>query len=51
MTQDLPLPILTMITCYRGMINSAIDNLTSEQLDKVVEEAKKLIETIECNDE
>ena len=51
MVDSLPLPILTIISCYRGTINSAIDNLTTEQLDKVINEAKKLIETIECADE
>lgn len=49
--QSLPLPIHTMIMCYRGMIDSAVDNLTTEQLEKVIDEAKKLIEAIECNDE
>lgn len=49
--ESLPLPVLTMIMCYRGMIDSAIDNLTTEQLDKVIDEAKKLIHTIECTDE
>lgn len=51
MTESLPLPILTMISCYRGTINSAIDNLSSEQIEKVINEAKKLIHTIECCDE
>ena len=51
MMESLPLPILTMITCYRGMIDKAIDNLSTEQLDKVINEAKKLIDTIECADE
>ena len=51
MMQTMPLPIYTMISCYRGMIDNAIDNLTCEQLEKVIVEAKKLIQTIECTDE
>ena len=51
MIEGLPLPILTMITCYRGTINTAIDNLTEEQLDKVITEAKNLINAIECENE
>ena len=48
--ESLPLPILTMISCYRGMIDKAIDGLKSEQLDRVIDEAKKLIGTLECNE-
>ena len=51
MMESLPMPIYTMITCYRGMIDNAIDNLTSEQIEKVIDEAKKLIHTIECTNE
>lgn len=51
MLESLPLPIQTMIMCYRGMIDNAVDNLTSEQLEKVIGEAKNLIHALECADE
>ena len=51
MVESLPVPILSMIMCYRGTIDKAVDNLTSEQLDNVIAQAKKLIESIECDNE
>lgn len=51
MTQNLPLPILTMISCYRGTIDAAVDNLTAEQLDHVIVQAKEILKAIECEDE
>ena len=50
MVESLPLPVLTMITCYRGTIDKAVDNLTEEQIAFVINEAKKLIATLECDD-
>ena len=49
--ENLPFPLMTLVTCYRGTINDAIENLTEEQIEKVIDEAKKLIQTIECADE
>ena len=51
MMEGLPLPILTMLSCYRGTIDTVIDNLTEEQIERVINEAKALIQAIECEHE
>ena len=47
MLQSLPPTIQMMISCYRGMIDTAVDRLTEEQLDDVIRQAKDIINVIE----
>ena len=47
MLQSLPPTIQMMISCYRGMIDTAVDRLTEEQLDEVIRQAKDIINVIE----
>lgn len=51
MINNLPTMAQTMIMCYRGTIDSMIDNLTSEQIEHVLTEAKAVIHALECDNE
>ena len=50
MLEMLPPTIQMMASCYRGMIETMIDNLTEEQIDNVILEAKNFVHALECNE-
>ena len=50
MLKTLPVTAQTMIMCYRGTIDKAIENLTNEQIEHVLSEMKTIIEALECED-
>ena len=50
MLEMLPPTIQMMASCYLGMIETMIDNLTEEQIDNVILEAKKFVHALECNE-
>lgn len=51
MLKTLPLPAQTMIMCYRGTIDTAIDNLTADKIEHVLNEMKTIIHALECENE
>ena len=46
MSQNLPLPVKMILTTYRSTVHQFIDNLTDEQLEKVIDQAQEIIDEI-----